>query len=248
MKKISVAALFFPVLGLLAPLVLAQSVSAQTQTFTLQFLPTQNAPPQAQGVLAIQINPSQTVAKLSLTGLYPHTLYTLWTVFNILECAACGVGSEVPSSPATGRPGFPIQGNGVTPTAPLGAGFTAGMGLDPGLNVVTDASGNGSALVQLNFDLVWNAPVSNRDIILQCSPGLATGLDAVTGKPICPLGSQIVRVTSTWLRRFIGEFPLDQRAAACANYDAQFDQDSPLYDITVAKGTNAATWQCVDPK
>src|SRR5262247_4105395 len=135
MKKISVA-LLFPVLGLLGPLVLAKSVNAQTQTFTLQFLPTQNAPPQAQSVLTIQINSSQTLAKLSLTGLYPNTVYTLWTVFNILECAACGVGSEVPSFPATGRPGFPIQGNGVTPTAPLDAGFTSGMGLDPGLNIV----------------------------------------------------------------------------------------------------------------
>jgi len=239
MKQTCLAALFF--------LVLTQNVNAQTQTFTLQFLPTQNAPPQAQALLTIQVNSSQTLAKLVLTGLYPDTVYTLWTVFNILQCAACGEGSEVPSLPAAGRAGFPLQGNGVTPTAPLGAGFTSGMGLDPGLNVVTDSSGNGSAVVHLDFDLVWNAPVSNRDIILQCAPGLATGLDAVTGKPICPVGSKIVRLTSTWLRRFIGEFPLDQRAAACANYDARFDQDSPLYDITVAKGTNAAMWQCVDP-
>src|SRR5262245_63196072 len=138
MKKISVAALFFPVLGLLAPLVLAQNANAQTETFTLQFLPTQNAPPQAQALLTIQVNSSQTLAKLVLTGLYPDTVYTLWTVFNVLECAACGEGSEVPSLPAAGRAGFPLEGNGVSTTAQLGAGFTSGMGLGPGLEVVTE--------------------------------------------------------------------------------------------------------------
>src|SRR5262249_41021952 len=230
MKKTYLAVLLLLALELLAPLALDQSVDAQTQTFTLPFLPTQNAPAGAQAVLTIQANPSQTLAKLNVSGLYPNTVYTLWTVFNVLNCPLmvdgvlrCSDGPEVPAFPAAGRSGFPLEGNGVSPTAPLGSGFTSGMGLDPGVNVITNNSGNGSVTVQLDFDLISKAPVSNRDIILQCAPGPAIPDD--TGKPICPAGSKTVRVTTTWLRRFIGEFPLDQRAAACVNYDSQFDQD-----------------------
>src|SRR5262249_49138139 len=99
MKKTYLAALLFPVLALLVSLMLAQSVDAQTQTFVLSFIPTQNTPlgtcgitasdSCAEAVLTIQVANSQTIAKLNLTGLYPNTVYTLWTVFNVLECANC---------------------------------------------------------------------------------------------------------------------------------------------------------------
>jgi hypothetical protein len=242
MKKSCGVSLLILVFALLAAPPLAQA----QQTFTLPLLPTQNAPAGAEGGMTIASGSGQSTVKISLRGLYAHTVYTVWTVFNVLECAACGAGAEVPSTSASVYPDFPRDGNGVSPTAPLGAGFTSGMGMDPGLNVVTDKDGNGDAEIQLDFDIVSQAPVSSRDIIRQCGPMPAVGWDATAGS-ICAAGSKPLRITTTWLRRFIGEFPVGQRQARCANYDPHLDQDLPSYDVITAKGQNSALWQCVNP-
>ena len=55
------------------------------------------------------------------------------------------------------------------------------------------------------------------------------------------------KVTTTWLRRFIGEFRLENRASVCANYDTSADPSNPEYDPVGSNGMDAKYWQCVDP-
>jgi hypothetical protein len=222
--------------------------------YRLEFIPTQNAPPGASAVMSLKLVNGETIIHFRVRGLYPDTVYTIWTVFNPLDEPFPGAtradmiafyapmtGHTVPSSSANKRPGFPPEGNGVSPTARLGSGFTSGMGMDPGASFVTNRNGDGEIRVKLDFDVVNAAPVSSKDIIVQCVPG-PVGAD---GK--CSAPSRLMRVTSTWLRRYIGQFPLAERAARCANYDPIYDPESAAYDLEASNGMNAALWQCIDP-
>lgn len=215
--------------------------------YTLEFIPTQNVPAGAEGTMTITPIPGGTVMSFRLRGAYPRTVYTIWTVFNVLDevkwqQAINDKKFEVPSKAATSLAGFPKEGNGVTPTARLDSGFTNGMGEDPGASFVTNGNGDGHVEVRLDFDLINQAPVSNKDIIVQCAPN-----PPVVVNGACPAGSVLVKVTTTYLRKFIGQYPVADRAAACANYSAADDPDVAGYDIGVQNGADARLWQCVDP-
>ena len=108
------------ILGLLSLSTLPRQLLAGVEDeYTLEFIPTQNAP---SGIRGKEPLPTE--------------------------------GREVPSIPATTRPGFPAEGNGVSPLARLDAGFTSGMGADPGAAFVTDHKGDGKVLVKLDYDLI----------------------------------------------------------------------------------------------
>ncbi len=244
MKTARVVTVIFGLLGLLAlPLQVTGNHSnawGNEEQYVLEFVPTQNAPG-AQGTMTIKVDVDKPATNVHfvVSGAYPNTLYTIWTVYNILDEAkwkeAIEAGKiEVPSISASTRPGFPPEGNGVSPLARLDSAFTSGMGQDPGASFVTNADGDGEVQVKLDYDLVTAAPVSNKDIIAQCAPSVS----------IC---EKQIKVTTTWLRRFIGEFPPADRASTCANYNATADPDSPQYDTVASKGMNARVWQCVDP-
>lgn len=221
--------LVLTILALLAVLALAPWVSA-AQEHTLDFKPTQNAPAGISGTMTIEVKSGQTKARFRLNGGYPDTVYTIWIVYNVLQLA----NPLANSMEATERPGFPPEGNGVAPLGRLDAAFTSGMGMDPGASFVTDDHGNGDVDVELDYDLIRAAPVANSDVILQCAPAATNCLKQI-------------RVTTTWLRRYIGEFPLVHRPRLCANYDARFDKESGVYDPVLSKGTDARFWQCINP-
>ncbi len=227
---------FALILGLLGLFALPPHVGAATNgTYTLTFIPTHHAPGGAQGNMTLKVVNGETLVHFHVKGGFPNTLYTIWTVFNVLKEPLPTAGHEVPSLPAGAhRPGFPPEGSPVSPLARLDAAFTAGMRIDPGASFVTDRNGNGEIELKLDYDLVREAPVSSKDIILQCAPTPTN----------C---KKEVRLTTTWLRRFIGEFPQAQRASMCANYDPMFDLESPRYDAVRSKGMDAQLWQCVDP-
>jgi hypothetical protein len=243
------------VLGVLAVVSLAAPAAADN--YTLSFIPTQNAPAGAQATMWIQVTNGQSTIGLQARGLYPNTLYTIWTVFNVLKYPGepfplATETQEVPSFPAASRPGFPAEGNGVAPLARLDDGFTGGMGRDPGSTFITDSRGNGGVKVTVDYDIVNEAPVANKDVILQCVPvpGTTIYVDPVTLKPktVCmDPASHMVKVTTTWLRAYVGQYELAERATQCANYDPTFDQDLPTYDAVTAHGMDARLWQCVDP-
>src|SRR5213594_236 len=165
----------------------------QHETYILYFRPTQNAPPGASGKMKISVDASRgdTRVKFSVRHAYPNTLYTIWTVFNELRWPLPKKGVDVPASSAATRPGFPHYGNGVSPLARLDAPFTAGMGIDPGASFVTDEDGDGEIALTLDYDLIREAPVSNKDVITQC---VSRAFDATKG---CP---DTVKITTTWLR------------------------------------------------
>jgi len=245
---------FVIILGLCALLATPAQVTGQqvtrAQEYTLNFVPTQNAPQAALGLMTLNVTNGETIVHFQVSGAYPNTVYTIWTVFNVLVCPACGDGIEVPSLPASGRPGFPVEGNAVSPLARLSDGFTNGMGTDPGASFVTDAEGAGQVTVTLDYNLLYRAPVSNKDVIVQCipSPGSTLVVDPVTGNTnvVCrDPSSRMLRVTTTWLRRFVGEFPLLTRAGTCANYDHRFDPDAAEFDPVTSKGMDARFWQCI---
>ena len=212
---------------------------SQYETYILYFRPTQNAPPGASGKMKISVGASSgdTLVKFSVRHAYPNTLYTIWTVFNELRWPLPKKGVDVPAGSAAKRQGFPQEGNGVSPLARLDEPFTSGMGIDPGASFVTDGDGDGEIALTLDYDLIREAPVSNKDVISQC---VSRSFDATKG---CP---NSVKITTTWLRTFIGEFPPSDRARLCANYDPDADSDV-VSDETKRRGADARLWQCVDP-
>jgi hypothetical protein len=234
--KIERAVLILGLLGLLGLPRLA--FAANGEQYTLEFLPTHNALPGVTGKMRITVMNGNTIVTFKLRGGYPDTVYTIWTVFSQLVWPYTpdpNNPTRVPATPATDHPGFPPDGNGISPTARLGKPFTDGMGWDQGMTFVTDRNGHGEKRVMLDFNLIYEAPVSNSGEILQCAPTSSN----------C---TKKVRVTTTWLRRFIGEFAIADRSAMCANYDYKSDADpaNPFYD-PVVPGLDARLWQCVDP-
>lgn len=246
MRSAKVLILIAGLAGLLA-LPSPAIASDDDEEYTLEFTPTQNAPPGAQGTMTIKVNgeKGETEVEFKVRGAYPDTVYTIWIVFNPLtwrpDDPANATTTKVSATSASARPGFPAEGNGVSPLAPLGAGFTGGMGLDPGATFVTDEKGDGKIDLKVDYDLLRAAPVSNKDMIAQCVPGPA----ASDGNCYAP--SKLLRITTTWLRKYIAEFPLTERGVLCANYDATYDPESPLYDPVGSKGQDARFWQCIDP-
>src|SRR5213594_4245528 len=110
-------------------------------------------------------------------------------------------------------------------------------GVDVGASFVTDEDGDGEIALTLDYDLIREAPVSNKDVITQC---VSRVFDATKG---C---LDTVKITTTWLRTFVGEFPPSERARRCANYDPDADSDV-VSDETKRRGADARLWQCVDP-
>ena len=91
---------FLLVLGLCALLAVPAQVTGQQvnvdQEYTLNFIPTQNAPQAgavpASGVMTLKVVNGETIVHFSVSGAYPNTVYTIWTVFNELVCPDCGDG------------------------------------------------------------------------------------------------------------------------------------------------------------
>jgi hypothetical protein len=187
--------------------------------------------------MTISVSRGQTDLQFSVRNLRPKTVYTIWTVFYPLawplQFAPGGIRPLMDPNFPQGPPGFFSDGGVVAPTAPLSAEFTNGMGLDPGATFVTDDWGNGQVRVLLDFNILGNTyddgpPVGNKVLVTQCvvdSPGPQRGP--------CPSPTSTMRVTTTWLRKFIAQVPPADRARLCANY-----KDSAPEGIY---------WQCIDP-
>src|SRR5437870_3338273 len=96
-------------------------------TYILHFRPTQNAPPGASGRMEITVGSGRgdTAVGFSVRHAYPNTLYTIWTVFAELKWPLPKKGIEVPTYPVSDRPGFPSEGNAVSPLARLDDRFTS---------------------------------------------------------------------------------------------------------------------------
>jgi hypothetical protein len=234
----------------------APYASAETRRYSLPFIKTQNAPAEAQGIMTIRVTDGQSRVHFQVSGAYPNTLYTIWTVFNVLTeplltPETANGKPEVPSTAPTDPP-LPVEANAVSPTAKLGDGFTSGMGPDPGASFSTDDAGFGEITVKLDFDLVNEAALSNKDIIRQCAPDptyTQSGGTLKIDNGCTAASNRSLRVTTTWLRKFVADIVAEGKnpAVECANYDARFDPLSGVYDALVAKGQNARLWQCVDP-
>jgi len=135
--------------------------------------------------------------------------------------------------PSDARPGFPPEGSPVAPLARLDKPFTDGMGLDQGMTFVTDDAGDGSASINLDYDLLGGPdggpPVGNKNFAVQC----VSPVDPLLSDPPCTP----IKVATTWLRKFIGDYSPAERASVCANYEA----------LAVRPGIDPRYWQCVDP-
>jgi len=219
--------------------------------YTLEFIPTQNAiSPDTLRTMTIRVNQTTktSVVHFGLRGGYPNTVYTIWVVYNILTWDPLNPnnGVSIPSDPATNRLYFPKEGNGVSPLARIDDLFTDGMGLDTGAVFITNKNGDGEVQVRLDYDLIWDSPVGNRDIIVQCAPSPNSNGNC-TGETDLGIPRTVVRVTTTWLRRYIGEFPVEQRKAKCANYDPSYDRDPKVGGTAIPASIDARYWQCVDP-
>ena len=115
----------------------------------------------------------------------------------------------------------------------MNAQFANGMGPDSGATFATDNFGNGYVQLALDYNILGDTyddgpPVANKVLVTQCvvdSPGPQSGP--------CPSTSNILRVTTTWLRKYIAQVLPEGRAQYCANY-----KDSDPGSIY---------WQCIDP-
>ena len=230
------------VVGILAPPI-------SPGQYTLRFEPTQMVystpngsqpvmrPSSVTGTMTLSVSNGQTDLQFSVRNLRPNTIYTIWTIFYPLQWPMYFASGSVrpaldPNFP-TGPVGYFFDGGVVAPTASLSAEFTNGMGLDPGATFVTDSWGNGSVHLTLDYNILGNTyddgpPVGNKALVTQCvvdSPGPQRGP--------CPSTSNVMRVTTTWLRKYIAQVPAADRAAQCANYNAS--------------DPGAVYWQCVEP-
>jgi hypothetical protein len=194
-------------------------------------------PSSATGTMTLSVSNGHTDLQFSVNNLRPNTIYTIWTIFYPLQWPMYFAPGSVrpaldPNFP-TGPVGYFFDGGVVAPTASLAAEFTNGMGLDPGVTFVTDSWGNGSARLTLDYNILGNTyddgpPVGNKALVTQCvvdTPGPQRGP--------CPSASNVMRVTTTWLRKYIAQVPAADRAAQCANYNAS--DPGSIY------------WQCVEP-
>ena len=199
--------------------------------YTLEFEPTQNALAGSYGVMTIKPLPGGTLVAFKLRGGYPNTVYTIWTVYNRLVFPLPTEGTKVLSTDPPAD--FPPEGNGVAPLARLDKPFTDGMGLDPGMTFVTDDSGDGSASINLDYDLLGGPdggpPLGNKNFAVQC----VSPVDPLPSDPPCTP----IKVATTWLRKFIGDYSPAERLSACANYEA----------LAVRPGIDPRYWQCIDP-
>ena len=257
------------VIALVAVLLMTggQAVAADGK-YRLEFLPTFNIGEQsgAGGTMTIMVTSDhRSVIEFRVWNLFPNTVYTIWTVFNGLAwrpgytsdtsngvpaCTASGSsiskttglfgGCAPVATEWAGWAEYPKEGGKVSPTGALRSAYTHGIRLDPGSTFVTDRNGNGRITFKVDFDALDHNPVSLKQLLQQCRPGTA---DA-SGK--CS-GDNVVDITTTWMRRFIVEYPLAQRAAMCANYDPAYDPESPEYEPAIVHHTDSRFWQCVDP-
>jgi len=211
--------------------------------YTLEFEPTQNARPGSSGVMTIKILDGGTTVFFALRGGYPNTVYTIWTVFNqlVVPLPTDPSGTAVPACPATGgdpdqlgcpsgaRPGFPPEGSPVAPLARLDKPFTDGMGLDQGMTFVTNDLGDGGRSISVEYNLFGGPddgpPVGNKNFVVQC-------VRPVESSDACIR----ISVATTWLRKFIGDYSLEERPSKCANYET----------AAVRPGIDARYWQCID--
>lgn len=263
--RVLVAVVLFGAAGLMPAI-------AAAADYVLPFRPTPNMPG-AQGEMRIHVANGKSSVNLKIRNAAPDTVYTIWTVFGHLvvnenpvtreitmpasvpQCAPTGGGSQVTCPGWQGWEDaagvrYPRNGGSVSPTARISANFTDGMGADPGATFVTNSKGDGQVTVTLDFDIVNEAPVSNKDVMVQCVPDADVVVDASGGKS-CANGAKTMRVTSTWLRVFIKEIPRVDRAATCANYDPILDPETPgLTAAELARAVKFDTrlWQCVDPE
>jgi len=194
-------------------------------------------PGSVSGTMTLSVANGRTDLQFAVKNLRPNTIYTIWTVFYPLQwpmyfasgSARPALDPNFPSGPA----GYYVDGGAVAPTASMKDSFTNGMGLDPGVTFVTDSWGNGSLHLTLDYNILGNTyddgpPVGNKSLVTQCvvdSPGPQRGP--------CPAASNVQRVTTTWLRKYIAQVPAADRASQCANYDTS--EPGIIY------------WQCVDP-
>src|SRR5947209_6570454 len=221
----------------------ADPESGQGGTYTLAFEPTQNALAGSYGVMTIKPLPGGTLVAFKLRGGYPNTVYTIWTVFNrlVVPLPTDPSGTAVPACPATGgdpdqlgcpsdaRTGFPPEGSPVAPLARLDRPFTDGMGLDQGITFVTNDLGDGAGAISVEYNLFGGPddgpPVGNKNFVTQCVRPVESSDDCIR-----------VNVATTWLRKFIGEYGLEERPSKCANYEP----------LAVKPGIDARYWQCID--
>ena len=212
--------------------------------YTLEFEPTQNARPESSGVMTIRIFDGGTSVSFVLRGGYPNTVYTIWTVFNRLvvplptdptraavpSCSATGGDPDRLGCPSDARPGFPPEGSPVAPLARLDRPFTDGMGLDQGITFVTNDLGDGAGAISVEYNLFGGPddgpPVGNKNFVTQCVRPVESSDDCIR-----------VNVATTWLRKFIGEYGLEERPSKCANYEP----------LAVKPGIDPRYWQCIDP-
>jgi hypothetical protein len=263
-------------LAILATVTVAPAPAGAADEYVLPFIATPNAPGGAaggaEGIMNITVENGKSTVKLKVRGLYPDAVYTIWTAFNYLapgmekstrhappSCSANGSSTDPLCAGGNwkGWADFPAEGNGVAPTAKISARFTDGMGPDPGATFTTNSNGDGQVTVRLDFDITTEAPVGNKDIIVQCAPvpGVKLGLNSRGNlDKICvDPGSTPLRVTSTWLREFIGKYLKADRAMMCANYDPAADPENfnPVtqpVDYAHALAEDTRLWQCVDPR
>jgi hypothetical protein len=251
--------------ALLGTVGFSPATAAADGIWDLDFIATANWPG-AEGKMRLAVANGKTTLTFKVRNAAPDTVYTIWTVFNhlapgmeksldtdangntIVRHAPDSCGANKSSSDPrctltgsgswTGWAGFPVDGHGVAPTAKTSARFTDGMGLDPGATFITNQHGDSRVTVSLDYDITEEAPVGNKNVVTQrvCVPAHSTTNCFAR-----------VNITTTYLRRFIAEFPQATREDTCANYHSDADPEAPG-NHAAATGEDARQWQCVDPK
>src|SRR5207247_4586517 len=87
------------------------------------------------------------------------------------------------------------------------------MGLDQGMTFVTNDLGDGGRSISVEYNLFGGPddgpPVGNKNFVTQCVRPVESSDDCIR-----------VNVATTWVRKFICEYGLEERPSECANNEA----------------------------
>lgn len=126
------------------------------------------------GEVEIEVVGGRTRLELSLFGLAPSAVHTVWLEFDIRQAPFTGAPPDVFAVDPDSGARAPVYL--FTPASADDAAFTSGIGLDPN-GFVTDASGNAAFRLELNYDVdePRTAPIVLRPGVTQAIPVAAVG-------------------------------------------------------------------------
>jgi hypothetical protein len=151
------------------------------------------------GQVQIEASTNSTTLEVSVSGLTPNTVHTLWIGFETTQppFAFDSAGNLIAVDPATGTTARVLA---FTPGTAETSGFKAGNGLDPN-GFITDSSGAAEFTIQLNYN-IFSPAVGPVVLVPGTTQTVAVTVDANGNCVASSSGTFMSAVDSGYMRVF----------------------------------------------